>query len=166
MSDDTPSPRPTGRPTVRTDEMVDEILDRISGGELLTPICRDDHMPARSTFLAWVNQDQALFGRYAHARELGYGVMFEDTIEIADASGGDLVEKPGKDGSTYMTVDQEVVQRSKLRIWARHEMLKRVDPRKYGERSQVAPVTPDGDTLPMAAIMFVPVEAKPPEDET
>lgn len=164
MSDD--APKPTGRPSIRTDEMVDEILERLSNGELLTPICRDDHMPNRGTFLAWTLNDADLFRRYAHARELGYGVMFDETIEIADASGGDLVEKPGRDGSTYMQVDQEVVQRSKLRIWARHEMLKRVDPRKYGERSQVAPVTPEGDALPMAAIMFVPVEAKPPEDET
>ena len=43
----------TGRPTAFKLDTVKEILARLGGGETLTAICEDDHMPSRVTVWYW-----------------------------------------------------------------------------------------------------------------
>jgi Bacteriophage Sf6, terminase small subunit-like len=53
----------------------------------------------------------------------GYHTMADEILDIVDDSTHDFVECEGKDGSTYMSVDHEHIQRSKLRYEARKWLL-------------------------------------------
>lgn len=153
-----------GRPSERTAEIEEEILRDLSLGLMLTEICRRDHMPTRGTVYEWARGDTDFFDRFTRARELGREELFEQSVEIADDGVNDYETRQNKAGGDYEAFNPEHVQRSKLRIWTRLEMLARLDPKRYGQRQQIAPVTPEGDAAAFAPIMFVPVEAKPQED--
>lgn len=126
-------PRKPGRPSGYSDAIAAEIIRRLSEGEALIAICRDEHMPAESTVRGWVTDDHEGFAaRYARARDLGLERMAEETVEIADDSGLDVVmtdDGPKPNG--------EVVQRAKLRVDTRKWLLSKLAPKRYGERLQV-----------------------------
>lgn len=119
----------------KTPEIEEEICKRISEGEPLRSICRDDHMPAWRTFYDWVRDDEDLSARIAHARELGYEAIAEDTLGIADDCTNDYMERNGGDTPGYAT-NGEAIQRSKLRIETRLKLLSKWSPKKYGDRIQ------------------------------
>jgi hypothetical protein len=127
-------------------------------------------MPGRRTIYDWKDApegtaagDAGFPAQFARARLLGYDQWFEDCHQIAEDGTNDYVERTRQDGTKFVSLDQEHVQRSKLRIETRLKLLARVDPKRYGERTQVAPTTPDGEPLQMAPIMFVGVEPKKEE---
>lgn len=60
---------PGGRPSVYTDAIADEICERIADDESLVSICRDAHMPARSTVRLWAREHTEFSAKYARARE-------------------------------------------------------------------------------------------------
>lgn len=73
-----------GRPTIRTKEMEDEILERLSNGEPLTKICRDEHMPNFSTIFRWELADPEFCKLTSRAREIGTHALVNESIEISD----------------------------------------------------------------------------------
>lgn len=80
-----------GRPTVYDEEVATEIVRRISEGESLRAICQESGMPAKGTVLGWVNDDREGFAdRYARACFVRAQVWAEETVEIADATDGDV----------------------------------------------------------------------------
>jgi hypothetical protein len=117
-----------------TPEIAAEILRRLSEGETLVAICREDGMPGRSTVHDWRKADPAGFGvAYDAAVELGCHALLDETLEIADDASGDY--RTDKDGNPVL--DSEHVQRSKLRIWTRHELIKRKRPDLFSEKVQL-----------------------------
>ena len=84
-------PKKTGRPSKYTPEIAAEICERLSNGEPLRAICRDDHMPAWQKIYEWMAKDDAageagtgLSGAIARARESGYDAIAEECLIIAD----------------------------------------------------------------------------------
>jgi hypothetical protein len=65
----------------RRNKIFDWILDQLRSGRTLRSICRGDGMPAVSTVLLWASKDRA---RYDFARELGYDMMADVILDIAD----------------------------------------------------------------------------------
>lgn len=57
-----------GRPSSYTDAIADEICLRLSEGEALRVICRDDHMPDRMTVLRWEDANFEFAAKCARAR--------------------------------------------------------------------------------------------------
>lgn len=134
--------KPPGRPSALTEAVRDEILERLSEGESLTSICHDDHMPSIPSvfrFLAADGMDQDQFRKsYARARDCQADVMAESILDIADDARNDWMEKKAKDGSTFMAVDHEHIQRSKERIDARKWLAAKLKPKKYGDKTIVS----------------------------
>ena len=64
-----------GRPSKFTQALADEVAERLSKGEPLTIICRDDHMPCDDTVRAWAEKDEALSRDIARAREAGHDAI-------------------------------------------------------------------------------------------
>jgi hypothetical protein len=130
--------RPRGRPTTRTPEISAEIVERLSRGETLLSICRDEHMPPDSTVRNWTLLYPEFAAEVARARELGYDAIAESCLEIVD-------EPPvcGPDGK----IDQGYVQHQKLRAWTRQELLKKWAPKKYGERVAMEHTGADGGPI-------------------
>lgn len=129
------------RPTIKTQELTDAIIERISNGESLRAICREDDMPNIASVLRWVAADEVLSGQYARAMEMRADGMFEEMIEIADDASNDYMDRINADGSVGDRVlDTEHVQRSKLRTDTRKWILSRMNPKKYGDKQTVETV--------------------------
>lgn len=136
-----------GRPSSYTPEIAREICERLAAGESLRSICRDEHMPDRSTVVAWVVEDRHGFSsQYARARDLGLEEMAESLTEISDDGVNDWMETNDPDNPGYR-VNGEHVQRSKLRVDTRKWLLSKLAPKRYGDSSTLALTGPDGEAL-------------------
>ncbi|WP_433995712.1 hypothetical protein [Bradyrhizobium tropiciagri] len=58
MTDEAPKP---GRPTLYTAEIAATILGRLSEGQTLRAVCRDEALPAESTVRLWALEDREGF---------------------------------------------------------------------------------------------------------
>lgn len=123
-----------GRPSDFTPEIANEICERLSKGEPLAAICRDDHMPAVRTVSDWKAQQPDFSADFAHAREAGFDQIALDCLEIADETGNDT-KLVGKDGEQREVADTEWISRSKLRVETRLKLLAKWDPKRYGDKT-------------------------------
>lgn len=121
--------RGKGRPTTFTQLVADEICERLSKGEPLAWICRDEHMPAVRTVSDWKTSHEAFSADFGRARDEGYDAIAQECLEIADETEFDTVKT--KDGDRANT---EWISRSKLRVETRLKLLAKWDPRRYGEK--------------------------------
>jgi hypothetical protein len=111
----------TGRPSKYTPELAAEICERLSNGEPLRQICRDDHMPAWQKIYEWMARDEALSGAIARAREQGFEAIAEEALIIAD---------------TPMLGQKQVMTDQGTAITV-EDMLGHRNPKKYGDKVQV-----------------------------
>lgn len=120
--------KPTGRPSKFSDQLFEEICERLSNGEPLRQICRDDHIPNATTVYNWLESDESLSQRFARAREKGFDAIAESALAIAD-------EPPPttQQGGT----DSGHVAWAKNRVWTRLQLLAKWDPKRYGDKQQV-----------------------------
>jgi hypothetical protein len=126
--------RPRGRPSSYTPELANEIVQRISKGEPLRQICRDEHMPQWGAVYDWQERHPEFKTRIAHARELGEEAIAQECMEIADNATNDWMETVSPDGGEGYRLNGEHIQRSKLRIETRLKLLAKWNPRKWGEK--------------------------------
>lgn len=135
------SKRKRGGQTTYTQEVADEICRRLAEGETLRSICRDLDVPI-GTVLGWVRDDREGFAeQYARARNIGYEVMADELLEIADRGSEDW-------------------QRDRLRVDTRKWLLARALPKRYGDR-----VTLSGDAAaPLGVVMLPEVRDSADED--
>ena len=74
--------------------VTEKLLERLSNGESLGAICRDDGLPAWSTVHNWMDDDPDFSGRIMRAREHGYALRAEKAVVEAkladDAAKGRL----------------------------------------------------------------------------
>ena len=129
-------PAKIGRPTVMTPETCTKIIERLILGETLSSICRDPDMPGRSTIIYYKNkaENSAFANRYAQARLAQMDTWADQTIDIADDGTTDYIIKKGRNGVEYEAVDQEHIQRSRLRVDTRLRIMAVVAPHTYGEK--------------------------------
>lgn len=137
-----------GRPTHFTRPIAYAICLRLAAGETLREICRDENMPPESTVRLWAldnagktdgdgtdgSQYDGFSAQYARAREIGYLGMADEVFEIADDGRNDWVERENKKGDTYIALNHEHVQRSKLRVDSRIWALSKALPKIYGNK--------------------------------
>ncbi len=131
------------RPSLYTPELVEHIAERLSQGEPMAQICRDEGMPAYRTVKDWIDIDASVSADIARAREAGFDQIALDALRIADHAAGDIVDN----GDGSVTIDRELVQRSKLRVETRLKLLAKWDPKRYGDR-QVLAGDPDSPLIP------------------
>lgn len=116
------------RESLRTPELVDEILRRMSAGEPLANICRDDHMPHMSTWRVWCRNDPELDIAHSRARDDGFDVIAADVMNIVDAPPEYAVTEGGS------RVDTGYVQWAKNRAEMRLKLLAKWDFKRYGDK--------------------------------
>lgn len=121
-----------GRPPKYTPELAHEICVRLSDGEPLRKICRDDHMPTWAAVYQWMDRDEDLSLAIARAREAGQDAMAERAyVEMYDEPERILTEGGGK-------IDPGYVQLVKARAEITLKMLAKWNPKRYGDRVQLA----------------------------
>lgn len=128
-------PTHPGRPSKYTRQLADEICHRISGGETLTSICTDGHMPTRQTVLQWKRDDLDGFSlRYVRAREEQWELWSDELIDISDDARNDWMEKHVGREETITVLNKEAVDRSKLRVDSRKWLLTKLDRNTFGDK--------------------------------
>lgn len=120
-----------------------EIVARIAEGETLRSICRDDKMPSYAACYDWLNADTEFATRFAHARGLGHDVIADECLEIAD--------------NNFVGND---VQRDKLRIHTRMQLLAKWDPKKWGDRQAIQQLDKNGNPADPAPLISPEFAAK------
>lgn len=127
-----------GRPTLYTPELAERICERLANGETLRAICNSDDIPAENTIRLWASDKESPFSaQYLRAREIGYRLMADELIEIADDGTNDYVERERENGTKHVVFDAEHVQRSKLRVDTRKWLLSKALPKIYGDKLEV-----------------------------
>ena len=110
-----------GRPSLYTPELAKEIAERLSNGEPLAQICRDDHMPAVRTVSHWKEADDSFKADFACAREEGHDAIASRLRETARGEGESTDD----------------VQRDKLIIDTDLKLLAKWD-KRYADRQVIA----------------------------
>lgn len=125
-----------GRRTKFTRELASEILKRLAEGESLRSVCRDKGMPDESTVRSWAIDDVGGFGtQYARAREIGFDVLAEACLEIADTPVIGVRREETENGVKEVTED--MLGHRRLQVDTRKWLLSKLAPKKYGEKQQV-----------------------------
>ena len=105
----------------------------------------------------WLALPAEIRAQFDEARDLGYDAIAHDCLQIADDGRRDYqVSEDGREA-----VDHDHIQRSKLRIETRLKLLARWDPRRYGEKVQLA--NHEGGELPAPQFIVQPVAVKADE---
>ncbi len=134
MTRATTKAKKAGRPSLYTKTLAAKICRRLAEGKSLRSICRDDAMPAISTVMGWLFDDNhgEFSEQYAHAREAQADVLFDEALEIADDAAADWT----MDGNGKTVLDHEHVQRSRLRVDTRKWAAGKLAPKRYGDKIQ------------------------------
>lgn len=117
-----------GRPSKRTPELIAEICERLSKGEPLAVICRDEHMPCTATVRNWIDEDEGVSSAIARAREDGEDAIVQDAMDQIDADPAMISTQFGE------KVDPGDVALRKLRFESRLKLLSKWNPRRWGDR--------------------------------
>lgn len=113
---------------------ADIICQRLTAGESLRSVCRDPDLPAASTVLLWVDTNAAFAEQYVRARRLGYALLAEELVEIADEVEFEPVPGPPGEEPRAVRVDATAVARNRLRVDTRKWMLSKMLPKVFGDK--------------------------------
>ena len=122
-----------GRPPEAVPEAVaEEIVEWISQGKTLRDFCRLEGKPAWRTVYAWMEKDKDFYARIAHARDLGYDAIAEETLEIIDTP-PEMAESWSQGGGSKHR-DSAHAGWLKNRVEQRMKLLAKWSPKKYGDK--------------------------------
>lgn len=150
-----PLAKKVGRPSIYNEEVAEKICAKLAEGRSLREICRaDGTLPSRGVIMAWAKDPAHPFAEpYRRARELGFWVLVDDLLDIADDGTNDYVERMGKDGEPAgYALNGEAVARSRLRVDARKWVLSKMLPRFFGEKLDLQHAGPDGGPIEIETV--------------
>lgn len=133
-----------GRPSGFTQDIADAMCERLSLGESLRSICRDEAMPSQSMVFRWLVSKPEFREQYAHAREVQADSWADDILEIADDNSNDVIRDPDSGNERF---NSEFAARSRLRVDTRKWLMARMAPKKYGDKVTQQITGEDGGPL-------------------
>ena len=130
-----------GRPTSYKKKLGEEICLRIAEGESLRTICKDKHIPDKSTILRWLLDTKSKLynefrDQYARAREVQAEGYEDECVDISDDGSNDWMEREVKKGLTVTVPNYEHIRRSEVRIQTRFKILMQRLPKKWGKTAE------------------------------
>lgn len=118
--------------------IVNQVCGRILSGGAVRNIMKDSELPDFSTLLEWVSVDEVKSKQYSRAMELRGELLFEEMIDICDDGSNDWMERFNREGEVVgWQVNGEHVQRSKLRVDTRKWYLSKLNPKKFGDKTDL-----------------------------
>lgn len=130
-----PPKKKTGRPSTYNPEIAQSICDQLSEGIPLREICRQEGYPSYRAVYRWMVADEDLASHIARAREIGYDLMAEECLSIADNPKWGQKQVMTDDGTS--TTIEDMLGHRKLQIETRLKLLAKWNPKKYGDKVQV-----------------------------
>jgi hypothetical protein len=125
------------------DSKANEICERVSGGEFLINICKDEDLPTVRRCHKWLRDHFDLKSRYEDALNDRLLIFEDETITIPDAAAKGTEEVLQKDGTTRDVLDPTKISAAKLQTEVRFRHLRACKPQKWGEQSTI--ITKSGD---------------------
>lgn len=138
-------------------KLVPAICKRLATGEPLAVICRDLSLPIR-TVHEWRETDAAIKAQFDEARDLGYDAIARECLQIADTPVEGEEAKYDESGALVERKVGDMLGHRKLQIETRLKLLAKWDPRRYGDKVQLA--DSNGDNLPAPQFIIQPVRPK------
>jgi hypothetical protein len=125
------------RPSTFTQEKAQEICERLSNGEPLAEICRDASMPGYRTVYDWMDAHPEFSANIARARKDGHDSIAAECLRISNTPliGEEETVKPNGDVEVKRG---DMLGHRKLQIETRLKLLAKWDPKRYGERLELA----------------------------
>lgn len=117
----TANKKKTGRPTLYSLELATVICERLSKGESLTKLAKDNMMPDAATIYRWLNDNISFCEMYARAKDESADFMVDEMLEIADTK----------------AFDRETAAAAKVQIDTRKWIASKLKPQKYGDKQQI-----------------------------
>ena len=112
-------------------DIFDYVCKEVEKGRALRNVLKDENMPSTSTFYQWLDNDEVKAKQYARATEVRADIIFDDILAIADENTNDTsINENGIE-----VVNNDVIQRSRLRIDARKWVLSKLNPKKFGDKT-------------------------------
>ena len=144
----------------------EEILRRLENGESLTKICEGKDMPSAAAYVEnWVGikenakdaeQRRRRHDDYSRARQIGWMTIAERMRDIAADGSNDIIDDGSK---ANRKVNNEIVQRSKLRIETDKWLLSKMLPKVFGDLKQIEHSGPNGAPIQTVTAALPPDEA-------
>jgi len=122
-----------GRPTIYSKELADKICDAVATSTLgLRKLCKlHPDFPDPDTIFKWRYRYNDFNDQYVKAKQFQADIMAEEIIEIADDGLNDTyVNDEGQ-----VKVDNDVIQRSRLRVDTRKWIACKLLPKIYGNNT-------------------------------
>lgn len=135
------------RPTDYTTDLAAAICAELAAGRSLRSVCEDEAMPDKATVFRWLAKHEALRDQYARAKEESADALVEDMLAIADDGINDTYTDP----QGVQRADNDVIQRSRLRVETRKWIASKLKPKKYGDKIQQELVGPNGGPIQVSA---------------
>lgn len=127
------SSQSTGRPSDYTQETAAKICERLTEGESLRSICRDEAMPSIASVFRWLGAHEIFREQYALARDAQADTLADEIIEIADTPLLGITTKTDEDGKIE-TTEGDMIAHRRLQVDARKWIAAKLKPKKYGDR--------------------------------
>lgn len=121
-----------GRPSDYSADLAAAICAELAAGRSLRSVCAAAGMPSTTTFFVWLGKHPEFREQYARAKEESADALVEDMLAIADDGINDTYTDP----QGVQRVDNDVIQRSKLRVDTRKWIASKLKPKKYGDKVQ------------------------------
>jgi hypothetical protein len=118
----------------KKEKAIEIIFTEMAQGKSLRQILNQDNenMPSRKLFYEWVAKDKELSDHYAKVMDLRSDVLFDEMIDIADDTSNDTVYT-----ETGEKANSEWINRSRLRVDTRKWILSKMNPKKYGDKTDI-----------------------------
>lgn len=123
--------------TIYSEEVASTICERIAEGESLRAICEAEDMPNKSTVFRWLADNASFRDQYAHARESQADSLFDEILAIADTPQIGEKRKVKEDGGIEISTG-DMIEHRRLQVDARKWMASKLQPKKYGDKIDVA----------------------------
>lgn len=97
-------------------------------GQTLLEICRDEHMPDRTTVWDWREAHPEFANAYTRAQAARAELWADEIVTISDDATNDWMDRETRDG-TIRVIDHEHVMRSRLRVDTRKWIVSKLLPK-------------------------------------
>jgi hypothetical protein len=128
-----------------TEAKAQEICERVSSGEFLINICKDEDLPTVRRCCQWMKEHPDFNELYRDAINDRLSIFEDEVITIPDEASKDFDEILQKDGTTRDVLDPTKISAAKLRTEVRFRHLKACRPQKWGEQTTI--ISKNGDEL-------------------
>lgn len=138
-----------------TEGVFAAVLALITDGSSMRAACAEAGV-TRQSFLRYVDAGGAeRADQYARSLAAGCDALADDMLSIADDGSADWETRRDANGNEYQVVNNEAVQRSKLRADTRKWLLSKRLPKKYGDKLELA-----GDAANPLTVVVSATDAK------